>query len=217
MKLNKTIYISNRGTYYYFTSSGNKRLLSSEDVDRINAQKQSSDGPKVSFSKLESKLDTIINQLPLKQRAISSSDMLPGETQEEWAKRMRDDTAKKEKIAKEKAKKAYDTLQEETQKKETLGEWAKQKKEEKQQTLPEATQVSTPESSAIPIAVATEMKGRTNYDKEENIYLRQSDRDRLQALESKKSNKTITEEEKTEMTNLKAKQRTNKAAGKTYT
>ena len=61
------------------------------------------------------------------------------------------------------------------------------------------------------------MKGRTDYNKEENIYLRQSDRNRLQALEAKKSNKTITEEEKTEMTNLKAKRRRNKAAGKTYT
>ena len=142
--------------------------------------------------------------------------MLPGETQEEWAKRMREDTAKKEKIAQEKAKKAYDTLQEDT-----LDKWAKRKKDEKkaaeQQTVPEATQVSTPKSSAIPIAVATEMKGRTDYNKEENIYLRQSDRDRLQALEAKKSNKTITEEEKTEMTNLKAKRRRNKAAGKTYT
>ena len=38
-----------------------------------------------------------------------------------------------------------------------------------------------------------------------SLSLRQSDRDRLQALEAKKSNKTITEEEKTEMTNLKAK------------
>ena len=81
----------------------------------------------------------------------------------------------------------------------------------------EATQLSTPESSAIPIAVATKIKGHTDYNKEENIYLRQSDRDRLQALESKKSKKTITEEEKTEMTNLKAKRRRNKAAGKTYT
>jgi hypothetical protein len=92
-----------------------------------------------------------------------------------------------------------------------------EKKAAEQQTVPEATQVSTPESSAIPIAIATEMKGRTNYDKEENIYLRESDRDRLQALEAKKSNKTITEEEKTEMTNLKAKRRRNKVAGKTYT
>ena len=98
---------------------------------------------------------------------------------------MREDTAKKEKIAQEKAKKALDTLQEKTQKKETLGEWAKRKKDEKkaaeQQIVPEATQVSTPESSAIPIAIATEMKGRTDYNKEENIYLKQSDRDRLQA------------------------------------
>ena len=49
------------------------------------------------------------------------------------------------------------------------------------------------------------------------IYLKQSDRDRLQALEAKKANKTITEEEKTQMTNLKAKRRRNKSAGKTYT
>ena len=124
--------------------------------------------------------------------------------------------------AQEKAKKAFDILEETgAQGRETLGEWAKRKKDEKkaaeQQTVPETKQVSTPESSAIPIAIATEMKGRTNYDKEENIYLRQSDRDRLRALEAKKSNKTITEEEKTEMTNLKAKRRRNKAAGKTYT
>ena len=151
-------------------------------MDRINAQKQPSDEPKVSFSKLESKLDTIINQSPLKQRAI-----------EEYK-----NTQKKETLG-------------------TLGEWAKRKKEEKQQPLPEATQVSTPVSSAIPIAIATEMKGRTDYNKEENIYLRQSDRDRLRALEAKKSNKTITEEEKTEMTNLKAKQRRSKSAVKTYT
>ena len=132
---------------------------------------------------------------------------------------MRENTAKKEKIAQEKAKKAFDILEETgAQGRETLGEWAKRKKDEKkaaeQQTVPEATQVSTPESSAIPIAVATEMKGRTDYNKEENIYLSQSDR--LQALEAKKSNKTITEEEVTEMTNLKAKRHRHKAAGKTY-
>ena len=72
-KLNRKIYTSHRGTYYYLTSTGNKRLLSREDADRINAQKQSPDEPKVSFSKLESKLDTIINQSPLKQRAIEES------------------------------------------------------------------------------------------------------------------------------------------------
>ena len=67
-------------------------------------------------------------------------------------------------------------------KEETLGEWAKRTKEEdvkkkalEQQIVPEATRVSTPESSAIRIAVA---KGRTDYNKKANIYLRQSDRDR---------------------------------------
>ena len=55
------------------------------------------------------------------------------------------------------------------------------------------------------------MKGHIDYSKEGNIYLRQSDRDTLQALEVKKSNKTITEEKKTEMTNLKAKRRRNKS------
>ena len=118
--LNKTIYKSDRGTYYYFTPRGTKQLLARKDVDRIIAQKQSPNEPQVSFSKLESKLDTIISQSPLKQRAISSSNMLPGETQEEWAKRMREDTAKKEKIAQEKAKKAYDALHEETQKRKHL-------------------------------------------------------------------------------------------------
>ena len=101
-----------------------------------------------------------------------------------------------------------------------LHEWAKRKEEEKQTTEQpiEATRVLTPvTSNVMPVAIATEMKGRTNYDKEENIYLRQSDRDRLQVLEAKKSNKTITDEEKTEMTNLKAKRRRNKASGKTYT
>ena len=106
------------------------------------------------------------------------------------------------------------------QKKETLGEWAKRKKEEKQATEEpiEAARVLTPVTSkAMPVAIATEMKGRTDYNKEENIYLKQSDRDRLRALEAKKSNKTISEEEKTEMTNLKAKRRRNKSTGKTYT
>ena len=42
-KLNRKIYTSHRGTYYYFTKDGNKRLLSVEDADRINGQKQSPD------------------------------------------------------------------------------------------------------------------------------------------------------------------------------
>ena len=40
------------------------------------------------------------------------------------------------------------------------------------------------------------MKGRIDYNKEDNIYLRKSDRDRLQALEAKNTNKTITGDEK---------------------
>ena len=64
MQLSKTIYKSDRGTYYYFTPRGTKQLFPRKDVDRIIAQKQSPDEPKVSFSKLESKLDTIISQSP---------------------------------------------------------------------------------------------------------------------------------------------------------
>ena len=134
-------------------STGNKRLVRDEDLDQPEEQK-------VSFGKLESKLDKIINESPLKERSITqqqtSARKLPGETQEQWAKRMRDDTAKKEKEASERATKALSQLDE------------------------------IPEAEAIPIVVGKEMKGQTDSDKEKDIYLKQADRGRLNFLENKK-------------------------------
>ena len=52
------------------------------------------DEPKVSFSKLESKLDTIISQSPLKQRAIQE-DVQKKETLGEWAKWKKEEDAKR--------------------------------------------------------------------------------------------------------------------------
>ena len=71
-----------------------------------------------------------------------------------------------------------------------------------------------PEAEAIPIVEGKEIKGRTDYSKEDNIYLKQKDRDRLEDLEKRK--KTLTPEEKHEMTNLKNKRRQNKHQGKKY-
>ena len=63
-----------------------KRLVRDEDLEQPEEQK-------VSFGKLESKLDKIINESPLKERSITQQK--PKETREEWAKRIRDETAKK--------------------------------------------------------------------------------------------------------------------------
>ena len=96
---------------------------------------------------------------------------------------MRDNTAKKEKEASERAAKALSELQE------------------------------IPEAEAIPIVEGKEMKGRTIYNKEKDIYLKQQERDRLNFLENKKN---LTGEEKHEIATLKAKRRQNKHKGKTY-
>ena len=117
------------GTKYYFTSNGNKRMVKNKDLEQRDEQK-------VSFGKLESKLDKIINESPLKERSITqqtSARKLPGETQKQWEKRMRDDTAKKEKESSERAKKAYEKLH-------------------------DIKQTDIPEAEAIPILIGKEMK-----------------------------------------------------------
>ena len=96
---------------------------------------------------------------------------------------MRDNTAKKEKEASERAEKALSELQE------------------------------IPEAEAIPLVIGKEMKGRTDYNKEKDIYLKQADKDRLNFLENKKN---FTGEEKHEISTLKSKRRQNKHKGKTF-
>ena len=155
-------------------------MVRDEDLEQPEEQK-------VSFGKLESKLDKIINEPPFKERSITqqqtSARKLPWETQEQWAKRMRDEQDAENKKFSERATKALSQLDE------------------------------IPEAEAIPIVIGKEMKVRTDYNKEKDIYLKQQDRDRLNFLENKKN---LTGEEKHKISTLKSKRRQNKHKGKTY-